>query len=156
MRRLPLLRVSLAWLLCQGAANAVPEAWPVAGQQGVLRFVIVPTELARDRAAYARQIELLCQPGQTCFLNFYTNTAGAALTVPLPDAIDHEATAVFRRSMKQGAELPFADHARRLLLKAHPPRRLIAPSKAPTWRSQDNRVHPALRRTGTALAQASE
>jgi hypothetical protein len=105
MRRLPLLRVSLAWLLCQGAANAVPEAWPVAGQQGVLRFVIVPTELARDRAAYARQIELLCQPGQTCFLNFYTNTAGAALTVPLPDAIDHEATAVFRRSMKQGAEL---------------------------------------------------
>jgi hypothetical protein len=88
------------------AADPTPaDAWPVAGQQGIMRFVIVPTELARDRAAYARQIELLCPPGQSCFLNFYTNTSGAALAVPLPDAIDAQATAVFRRSMKQGAEL---------------------------------------------------
>jgi hypothetical protein len=84
---------------------APTEPWPVAGQQGIMRFVIVPTELARDREAYARQIELLCATGQTCFLNFYTNTRGATLAMPLPDAIDHEATAVFRRSMKQGAEL---------------------------------------------------
>ena len=98
-------QVGLALLLCHGASAAPPEPWPVAGQQGILRFVIVPTELARDRAAYARQIDLLCQAGQTCFLNFYTNTDGAALTVPLPDAIDQQATAVFRRSMKQGAEL---------------------------------------------------
>jgi hypothetical protein len=93
-------------LSCGMRATAAPaEPWPVAGRQGVMRFVIVPTELARDRAAYASQIELLCQPGQSCFLNFYTNTQGAALAVPLPDAIDQEATAVFRRSMKQGAEL---------------------------------------------------
>ena len=90
---------------CGHAIAAPTEPWPVAGQQGIMRFVIVPTELARDRAAYARQIELLCQPGQTCFLNFYTNTRGAALAMPLPDAIDQEATVVFRRSMKQGAEL---------------------------------------------------
>ena len=105
-RRHPLLRwAGLSLLLCHGAHAAPPEPWPVAGQQGIMRFVIVPTELARDRAAYARQIELLCLPAQTCFLNFYTNTSGAALAMPLPDAIDHEATAVFRRSMKQGAEL---------------------------------------------------
>ena len=87
-------------------ATAAPaEPWPVAGQQGIMRFVIVPTALARDREAYTRQIDMLCQPGQSCFLNFYTNTSGAALAVPLPDAIDKEATVVFRRSLKQGAEL---------------------------------------------------
>jgi hypothetical protein len=100
-----LLRAGFGLLLCHGAAGAPPDPWPLAGQQGILRFVIVPTELARDRAAYAQQIDILCAPGQSCFLNFYTNTTGAALAVPLPDVIDQEATAVFRRSMKQAAEL---------------------------------------------------
>jgi hypothetical protein len=92
-------------LLGHAADATPPEPWPIAGQQGIMRFVIVPTALARDREAYARQIELLCQPGQSCFLNFYTNTQGAVIAVPLPDTIDKEATAVFRRSIKQGAEL---------------------------------------------------
>lgn len=96
-----LLSVMLA---AAGSAHA-DDAWEVAGQQGIIRFVIVPTALARDREAYVRQIELLCQAGQTCFLNFYTNSTGAPVTMPLPDAIDHESTAVFRRSMKQGAEM---------------------------------------------------
>jgi hypothetical protein len=78
--------------------------WPVAGRQGLLQMVIVPQASAGDRAAYEQQIERLCQPDRTCFLNFYTNSSGAELTVPLPDAISHEATAVFRRSSKQGAE----------------------------------------------------
>ncbi len=103
------LSLSLCLFLCLPPGHAAdappPEPWPVAGQQGIMRFVIVPTALARDREAYARQIELLCQPGQSCFLNFYTNTQGAALAVPLPDLIDREATVVFRRSLKQGAEL---------------------------------------------------
>lgn len=90
-------------VLAAGGARA-EDTWQVAGQQGIMRFVIVPTDLARDRAAYARQIELLCAPGTTCFLNFYTNTTGATVAMPLPDAIDHESTAVFRRSIKQGAE----------------------------------------------------
>jgi hypothetical protein len=87
------------------ALHAAPgEPWPVAGQQGLVRFVIAPRDLARDRAAYDRQIHLLCEPDRTCFLNFYTNSTGAPLAVPLPDAIDHEATAVFRRSAKRGAD----------------------------------------------------
>ena len=45
-----------------------------------------------------------CEPERTCFLNFYTNSSDAELAVPLPDAIDREVTAVFRRSMKGGAE----------------------------------------------------
>jgi hypothetical protein len=86
------------------AAPAADPDWPIAGQQGLVRTVIVPADQVRDGAAYARQIERLCVPGRTCFLNFHTNSTGAPLTMPLPDAIAHEATAVFRRSAKQGTE----------------------------------------------------
>jgi hypothetical protein len=85
------------------AADDAP--WPVAGQQGVVRIVIVPTALVADADAYRREIAQLCRPDTTCFLNFYGNSTGAPLAVPLPAAIEQEPTAVFRRSMKQGAEL---------------------------------------------------
>ena len=97
------LLASLALALLP-AAQAAPEPWPVAGQQGMVRFVIVPAPLAADREAYRGQTQLLCEPERTCFLNFYTNSTGVAVAVPLPDAIDKETTAVFRRSAKQGAE----------------------------------------------------
>lgn len=44
------------------------------------------------------------QPDTTCFVNFYTNTSGAPAALPLPEAIYNEATAIFRRSVKQGDE----------------------------------------------------
>jgi hypothetical protein len=91
-------------LWAAAAARADDAAWPVAGSQGLLRLVIVPTEQARDRDAYLRQIRRLCEPDRSCFLNFYTNGTGAPLSVPLPDAIEREATATFRRSTKQVAE----------------------------------------------------
>lgn len=98
----------LALALLLGAAWPVgaqqPEPWAVAGRQGVIQVVIVPTDQARDREAYAQQIGLLCQPQATCFINFFTNSTGAEAAVPLPDAISHEATAVFRRSVKQAGE----------------------------------------------------
>ena len=92
-----------------GAASADAQTpptapWPVAGRQGIMSFVIVPMAQARDRDAYADQIKLLCKPQETCFLNFYTNSSGAELGMPLPDGVMHEATAVFRRSPKQGTE----------------------------------------------------
>ncbi len=92
-----------ALALLAGAASAGPD-WPVAGTQGLVRFVIVPEAQARDREAYAREIAALCEPGATCFLNFYTNSTGAPVAMPLPDAIDREPTALYRRSAKQGAE----------------------------------------------------
>jgi ABC-type amino acid transport system permease subunit len=76
----------------------------MAGRQGVMRLVIVPQAEARDREAYAREIARICPPQTTCFVNFYTNSTGAPLAVPLPDAVSAEATAVFRRSTKQMAE----------------------------------------------------
>ena len=102
-------RVLLAALMLAGhsgiRAVAQDQPWPVAGHQGLIRVVIVPADLARDREAYRQQIARLCMPGQTCFINFFTNSTGAPLAVPLPDAISNEATAIYRHSVKQGAEL---------------------------------------------------
>lgn len=96
--------IATAMLAACAAATAAPDAWPVAGRQGVIQVVIVPEAAARDRAAYAQQIEQLCPPQSTCFINFHTNSSGAPVAVPLPDAISQESTAVFRRSVKQGGE----------------------------------------------------
>jgi hypothetical protein len=96
------LVISIGLALATVSAGA--QGWTVAGQQGLVRYVIVPAEQARDAAAYQAQIARLCEPERTCFLNFYTNSTGAPVAMPLPDAIDREATAVFRRSAKQGAE----------------------------------------------------
>jgi hypothetical protein len=105
------LAAAMAAVMATGATLAQPRpapqpgAWEVAGRQGLMQFVIVPTALAKDREAYAQQLGLLCEPQLTCFINFFTNSTGAPVGVPLPDAIAAEPTAIFRRSTKQGAEL---------------------------------------------------
>lgn len=86
------------------SAQAQDLPWQVAGEQGVMRYVIVPMASARDITAYNRQIALLCEPDTTCFLNFYTNSTHAAVAMPLPDAISAESTAIFRKSMKRASE----------------------------------------------------
>lgn len=88
-----------------GHAQPAPEPWTVAGRQGVILQVIVPLERAKDRDAYRQQIEILCQGKETCFVNFYTNSSGAPLAIPLPDVISNEATATQRRSAKRGSEV---------------------------------------------------
>lgn len=99
--RLLLAACAAGWV---GSAAAATEAWPVAGRQGIIRSVIVPADLAGQREAYQPQIDSLCAGAETCFLNFYTNTTGAPLAVPLPDAIANEPTAILRRSAKQGVD----------------------------------------------------
>ncbi|WP_295642568.1 hypothetical protein [uncultured Methylibium sp.] len=83
---------------------AGPTDWAVAGRQGIIRLVIVPQAQAGDRVAYDKQIESLCAGQETCFVNFFTNSTGAAVQVPLPDAIFNEPTALLRRSAKQGVD----------------------------------------------------
>lgn len=99
---LVLLAACAASWACGTAAAA--DAWPVAGRQGIIRSVIVPADQAGQREAYQPQIDSLCAGAETCFINFYTNSTGAPLAVPLPDAIANEPTAVLRRSAKQGVE----------------------------------------------------
>lgn len=84
------------------AADVAP--WQLAGRQGIIRLVIVPMAQAQDRAAYDQQIAAFCKGQETCFINFFTNSTNAEVAVPLPDAIDKEATAVLRRSAKQGVD----------------------------------------------------
>lgn len=91
-------------LLVATSLAADAKEWPVAGRQGIIRLVIVPLAQAGDRAAYDQQIERLCAGQETCFVNFFTNSTGAAVQVPLPDAISAEATALLRRSAKQGVD----------------------------------------------------
>ena len=103
MKPAPRLALLIVATLFASGARA-EEPWPVAGQQGLVRFVIVPAAQAKEPGAYLRQVKLLCEPERTCFLNFYTNSSGAAVAMPLPDPIANEATATYRRSAKQGAE----------------------------------------------------
>lgn len=109
--------LALATSLAAGA-GAAAGGWSVAGQQGLVRLVIVPADQVTDRAAYDAQIARLCEPERTCFLNFYANPSGAPVAVPLPDAIAQEATATYRRSAKQGAE--FFRWSCRLLVAGEP------------------------------------
>lgn len=110
--RPPYVPRATAWLLAAlgAAALAGPPApqlapgWALAGRQGKIMLVIVPATQAGERAAYDRQIAALCAGEETCFVNFFTNSTNAPVAVPLPDAIDHEATAVLRRSAKQGVD----------------------------------------------------
>jgi len=103
------MTIIMRLLLTALAALAVSPAqaqqgWPVAGRQGVVLLVIVPAAQAADAAAYQREIARLCEPERTCFLNFYGNADGLPVALPLPDAVEQQATAVYRRSAKQGAE----------------------------------------------------
>lgn len=84
------------------AAFAATEDWKVAGNLGLMQFVIVPESKARDRAYYDAVIKSLCPSDRTCFLRFYTNSTNAKAEVPLPDAISSEPAAMFQRSAKQG------------------------------------------------------
>jgi hypothetical protein len=96
----------LLWLAAAAMAQepAAAQRWQEIGRQGITRLVIVPMAQARDREAYTRQIALLCQDEARCFINFYTNSTGATLGTPLPDAVWQEPTAVYRLSDKRGAE----------------------------------------------------
>jgi len=104
IRRAAALAATVGLLAVPAAQAADASPWVVAGRQGIIRLVIVPASQTQDRAAYDQQIAALCKGQETCFINFFTNSTNAPVSVPLPDAIDKEATAVLRRSAKQGVD----------------------------------------------------
>jgi hypothetical protein len=103
LRRFAILAGLLAAPAFGFATSADP--WLLAGRQGLVQVIIVPMASAADRQAYERQIQRLCDPERTCFINFYTNSTGATAGVPVPEAIAGEATATFRRSSKNGVQV---------------------------------------------------
>lgn len=78
--------------------------WTVVGRMGIVLYVIVPSERAGDRGFYDEIVAGECATIPRCFMRFFTNSAGAPVELPLPDAIQHEATALYQRSDKRGGE----------------------------------------------------
>lgn len=97
--------VTLVAPLASTGVAAAEDDWTLVGTQGVVRVVIVPTDRVRDVEGYRHQIDRLCPPGETCFVNFHTNSTAAEPGLPLPDAIANEVTARYRRSAKVGREI---------------------------------------------------
>ena len=62
----------MAALTAAAGPAADNGAWEVIGRQGIVQRVLAPPNLATDRPADDRQIERLCKPGQTCFIDFKT------------------------------------------------------------------------------------
>ncbi|OYW33478.1 MAG: hypothetical protein B7Z51_01315 [Methyloversatilis sp. 12-65-5] len=96
-----------AILTLPAAAEEAPPAadWHLAGRLGLLQFIVVPEASARDRAYYDRIIETVCSDDTaSCFLRFFTNASGVALSFPLPDAVLAEPTVMFQRSAKHQRE----------------------------------------------------
>lgn len=77
--------------------------WTFAGRMGIVQYVIVPAGRSGERAYYERVVEGQCGAAPRCFLRFFTNTDGAEVALPLPDAIARQATALYQRSDKRGS-----------------------------------------------------
>ena len=84
-----------------GQEPANTQDWIVAGRLGLMQFIVVPEASARDRAYYERIIDTVCSDDTaSCFLRFFTNASGVAMSFPLPDAVLAEPTVMFQRSAK--------------------------------------------------------
>ncbi|HEY9194254.1 MAG TPA: hypothetical protein VIO81_15400 [Methyloversatilis sp.] len=82
-----------------------PDNWTLAGRLGLLQFVVVPEASARDGDYYRRIIDEVCADRvASCFVRFFTNSSGARLDFPLPDAVLNEPTVMFQRSAKHQRE----------------------------------------------------
>lgn len=101
--RILLASLGLACAAAQAPSIAAQE-WQHAGRLGKAQYIVVPAAHAREMGYYRRVIEQACADDGACFLRFFTNTHGAPVEVPLPDAIEREATVIFSRSDKRGAE----------------------------------------------------
>lgn len=104
-RRTAAIVIAASTCLTLAAAPAKAASdWQLVGRLGKAQYIVVPESHARDRAYYERVIAEACPDRGTCFLRFFTNTQAAPLGLPLPDAIQNEATLIFSRSAKMAAE----------------------------------------------------
>lgn len=88
-------------------ASRAGADWQLAGRLGQAQYVVVPQAKAKERAYYDALIAELCPSTATCWLRFFTNSTQAPVTMPLPDAITQEPTAMFQQSAKYGGRNMF-------------------------------------------------
>lgn len=88
----------------EATGPAAARGWTPIGRMGLVMYVIVPVEHARDAGFHQRVIDEACGPAPRCFLRLFTNSQGVAPELPLPEAIANEPTAMFQRSDKRGSQ----------------------------------------------------
>ncbi|MAF82215.1 MAG: hypothetical protein CMK52_04890 [Proteobacteria bacterium] len=87
------------------ADDNVGNSFNVAGQMGVMKFVIIPTEKKSDVEFHRKIVKKICIQGETCFLNFFTNSKNAPEILPLDDRILAEPTLMYKYSPKHRNEI---------------------------------------------------
>ena len=87
------------------ADNADGKSFNVAGQMGLMKFVIIPAEKQNDVEFHRKIVKKICVQGETCFLNFFTNSKNAPENLPLDDRILAEPTLMYKYSPKHRNEI---------------------------------------------------
>ena len=87
------------------ADNADEKRFNVAGQMGLMKFVIIPVEKQNDVEFHRKIVKKICVQGETCFLNFFTNSKKAPENLPLDDRIMAEPTLMYKYSPKHRNEI---------------------------------------------------
>ena len=89
-----------------GLANGnSTDDFNVAGSMGLMKFVIIPTEKQGDIEFHRELVKRICDEGETCFLNFFTNSKNAPEKLPLDDRILAEPTLMYKYSPKHRNEI---------------------------------------------------
>ena len=87
------------------ATETVENNFNVAGQMGLMKFVIIPAEKQSDVEFHRNIVKKICIQGETCFLNFFTNSKNAPEDLPLDDRILAEPTLMYKYSPKHRNEI---------------------------------------------------
>ena len=87
------------------ADDTVDNSFYVAGQMGLMKFVIIPAEKQSDVEFHRKIIKKTCIQGETCFLNFFTNSKNAPEGLPLDDQILSEPPLMYKYSNKHRNEI---------------------------------------------------
>ena len=107
--RPPLAFLLFTCLLLINSGNFADDvdgsSFNVAGQMGLMKFVIIPTEKQNDVEFHRKIVKKICVQGKTCFLNFFTNSKNAPENFPLDDRILAEPTLMYKYSPKHRNEI---------------------------------------------------
>ena len=87
------------------ANDAGGNSFNVAGQMGLMKFVIIPAEKQNDVGFHRKIVKKICVQGEACFLNFFTNSKNAPEYLPLDDRILAEPTLMYKYSPKHRNEI---------------------------------------------------
>ena len=94
--------VNKQWKFCRRCSG---NSFNVAGQMGLMKFVIIPAEKQNDVEFHRKIVKKICVQGETCFLNFFTNSKNAPENLPLDDRILAEPTLMYKYSPKHRNEI---------------------------------------------------